>query len=144
MLSFALPFLWVLSTGVVWDLGKRLPGNVSDTAIAFPSGIALVAIVLAAWLAAFVALRRRAGSERRALWLANALAVAAFCACFTWQFGSAEWHPWPQERSTNLFPFRFAAAALLACLGSAGMAAILAPRAATAPQSREESGERSD
>ncbi|SDX91342.1 hypothetical protein SAMN05421681_10910 [Lysobacter enzymogenes] len=133
LLSFALPFLWALSTGLVWDLGKRLPGSVSDTSIAFPSGAPLIAIVIAAWLVGFLALQRRLRGERRAVWLAGAVAVAAFCACFTWQFGSAEWNPWPEPGSVNLFPLRFAAALAMAALGSAFGAAYLTPRPAAAP-----------
>lgn len=128
LLSFALPFLWALSTSLVWQLGKRVPGSVSDTAIAFPSGLALIAIVLAAWLIGFAALRRRVRSQRRAAWLANTVAVAAFCVCFTWQFGSADWNPRPDAGLTNLFPLRFALALAAAYLASACAAAYLAPR----------------
>ena len=67
------------------------------------------------------------------MWLAGAVAVAAFCACFTWQFGSAEWNPWPEPGSVNLFPLRFAAALAMAALGSAFGAAYLAPRPEAAP-----------
>jgi len=128
LLSFALPFLWALSTGLVWEWGKRIPGSVSDTAIAFPSGIPLVAIVLAAWLIGFLALRRRLCSQRRAVWMADTVAVIAFCVCFTWQFGGADWNPRPEAGLTNLFPLRFALATLAAYLGSAAMAAYLTPR----------------
>ncbi|QQQ01857.1 hypothetical protein [Lysobacter enzymogenes] len=140
LLSFALPFLWALSTTLVWQLGKRVPGSVTDTAIAFPSGLALIAIVLAAWLIGFVALRRRVRSQRRAAWMANTVAVAAFCACFTWQFGSADWNPRPEAGLTNLFPLRFAFALAVAYVVSACAAAYLAPRPPRSPQQVTKTG----
>ncbi|QWP78087.1 hypothetical protein J5226_06735 [Lysobacter sp. K5869] len=139
LLSFALPFLWALSTGLVWELGKRVPGSASDTSIGFPSGVPLIAIVVAAWAIGFVASRRRVRSPWRAVVIADTVAVAAFCVCFTWQFGAAEWHPRPEPGLTNLFPLRFALAVVAGYLGSAAMAAYLAaPRgASSAPASAD-------
>ncbi|WP_175486082.1 hypothetical protein [Lysobacter sp. yr284] len=136
LLSFALPFLWALSTRLVWELGKRVPGSVSDTSIALPSGLSLVTIVLVAWLIRFAALRSRVRSQRRAAWMADTLAVAAFCACFTWQFGRADWNPWPEPGSTNIFPLRFAVAVALGYAGSLCVATYLAPRAAAAESAK--------
>ena len=129
LLCFAAPFVWALSTVLVWELGKRVQGSASDTSISFPSGIALVSIVLAAWLVGWWLSRRVAGSTlARTLW-ADTVAVAAFCVCFTWQFGGGEWHPAPVPGLTNIFPYRFAFAVALAYAVSAAGAVLLSRRA---------------
>lgn len=129
LLSFAVPFLWALSTGVIYDLGSDVTAATSDTAIMFnPLGIVFAALVMAVWLIGFAVAWRRLGPKPRIVALANTLAVAAVCVCFTWQLGAGVWNPRPMPELTNLFPFRIAIAVLLAYACSIWAARHVLPR----------------
>ncbi|WP_235582324.1 hypothetical protein [Rhizobacter sp. Root1221] len=128
LISFTVPFTWVLSTGLVWAAGRKIPGSVEDTSISFPTGIPLVAIILTSWLACFFVCHRIINSKLLATLASNAAAILAFCACLTFQLGAAVWNPIPDAGLMNIFPIRFALAVLIALACSALAAIYLAPR----------------
>ncbi|MEP6770973.1 MAG: hypothetical protein ABI893_04200 [Polaromonas sp.] len=127
-ISFAAPFTWMLSTGLVWAVARKIPGSVSDTSISFPTGIPLVTIIFISWWVGFFVSQRTIKSKLRVTLVSNLAAVLAFCACFTFQFGAAEWNPVPDPGLINIFPIRFALAVLIAFACSMFAALYLAPR----------------
>lgn len=131
LVSFAVPFTWALSTGLVWAAGRNIPGSVSDTSISFPTGIPLVAIIFTSWLVTFFIAHHLMKSKLLVMLVSNVAAVLFFGICATFQFGADIWSPLPDPGLTNLFPIRFALAVLMAFACSAFAAILLAPRTST-------------
>lgn len=120
MLSFVLPFLYVLASDLIWQVGKQLPGSVEDTALSLPSALPLIGLVCLAWLVGFVLFRYRSSSLFSAQLLANLSAVLAFLLAFLLtqhgllHSGLAALALHPEQGLTNLFPIRLALAITLA------------------------------
>lgn len=120
--SFVAPFLYVMATGHVWQVGRRIPGNVMDMAIALPSGLPVMCMTCAAWIAGFALLRRLSCSMLVSLVAANVLAAAVCLLAFLLSYREDTvlyenlrlLALYPQEGELNLFPLRFALAAALA------------------------------
>ena len=112
MLSFITPFVWALSTGLVWSLGKQIPGSVSDAAIAFPSGIPIVVFVVLTWVVCFIFFDRSVRSILASTLISNCFAVLVFIVLYTFQFGLSQWLPFLDD-VTNLLPMRFLLATVL-------------------------------
>jgi hypothetical protein len=127
-ISFTVPFIWVLSTSLVWAAGRKIPGSVEDTSISFPSGIPLVAIILISWLACFLVCQRTIKSKLLVTLASNLVAVLVFSVCLTFQLGAAVWNPIPDAGLINIFPIRFALAVLMAFVCSVFAAMYVAPR----------------
>ena len=117
LFSFFVPFIWVLSTGLIWTISARLLSNVSDTSISFPSGLPLLLVIVICWLSSFLIFQRTMWSARRVTLISNTIAIVAFSICFSAQFGMEEWNPAP-DGWINIFPFRFALAVLIAYICS--------------------------
>lgn len=140
-ISFVAPFVWMLSTSLIWAVGRKIPGSVSDTSISFPSGIPIVVIIFTSWWICFFAVQRFIKPRLRVTLASNLAAVLAFCVCFTFQFGAAEWNPVPDPGLINIFPIRFALAVLAAFACSVIAALYWVPRTGnsvdTDPHSRK-------
>lgn len=129
LLCFALPFLFMLSSNLIWQIGRHLPGSVDDTCLALPSGLPLVLLLGLAWTGGFILFRRQLFPMAVAVALANALAIFAFLLLFALTndvvlyFGLSVLYLHPEEGLTNLFLIRL-------CLGiaSAFGASLLAAR----------------
>jgi hypothetical protein len=120
LLSFVLPFLYLLASDLIWQVGKQLPGSVEDTALFLPSALPLIGLLCLAWLVGFVLCRYQSCPLFTAQQLANLLAVLAFLLAFlltqdgVLHRGLAALVLHPEQGLTNLFPIRLALAITLA------------------------------
>ncbi|WP_175927497.1 hypothetical protein [Burkholderia cepacia] len=112
-----MPFIWVLSTDLIWAALKNVSQVTSDSAINIPSAMPLIAGVAGAWLLCAFALRRVVRSTLRTVLVCNVVATIVSCVAFTATFGASVWYVVSDEL-VNIYPVRFSLAVLIAFAAS--------------------------
>lgn len=127
LISFMVPFTWVLSTSLIWELGKNISGNVSDFAISLPSGIPLLFIMSVSWVLCFLMAEQKIKSMVRLALISNTLAVIVFCISFIVSFGMADWS-FIVADEIHIFPIRLLVGIFISFSCTALTAIYLLPR----------------
>ncbi|VWB33229.1 hypothetical protein BLA6993_01441 [Burkholderia lata] len=116
-LSFLVPFIWILSTDLIWAALKNVSRNTSDASINIPTAMPLIASVVGAWFVCAFALGRVVKSTRRVILVCNVVAVIVFVVEFTMTIGTSDWALVSGEL-VSIYPIRFGLAVLIAFVSS--------------------------
>jgi hypothetical protein len=116
-LSFLVPFIWILSTDLIWAALKNVSRVTSDASINIPTAIPLIASVAGAWFVCAFALGRFVKSTQRVILVCNAVAVIVFVVAFTMTIGTSDWALVSGEL-VSIYPIRFGLAVLIAFIAS--------------------------
>ncbi|WP_322086997.1 hypothetical protein [Burkholderia sp. BCC1999] len=115
-ISFLVPFIWVLSTDLIWEALKNVSLVTIDAAINIPTGMPLISCVTGAWLLCAFALARAVKSTTRTVLVCNVVATIVFVVASTATVGASIWSIVSGE--FNIYPIRFGLAILIAFAAS--------------------------
>ncbi|MGS0896014.1 hypothetical protein ACVBGC_26310 [Burkholderia stagnalis] len=110
--SFLVPFVWGLSTDLIWAALKNISRITSDASINLPTAMPWISCMVGAWVACFLVVGRIVKSTLRATLASNVVAVIVFVIGLTLMLGTSDWKLVSGDL-VSIFPIRFAVAVLI-------------------------------